>query len=101
MTNAGGAAYLTVLYVLYNMRSMKTQVEPEEVAIVFGANVRARRLKLGLTQEELAEKIGTYASHVSAIESGSKSIRLPNVAVWANALETTPDALLREPKKSA
>lgn len=77
---------------------MTTQAE--EVASVFGANVRAHRLKLGLTQEELAELIGTYGSHVSAIESGSKSIRLQNVAVWANALETTPSALLREPKKA-
>lgn len=80
---------------------MIPQVAPDEVSIVFGANVRARRLQLGLTQEDLAERVGTYASHVSAIESGSKSIRLPNTAVWANALETTPAALLKEPKKSA
>lgn len=69
--------------------------------VVFGANVRARRMQLGLTQQELAERLGTYDTHVSAIESGSKSIRLPNVAVWAEHLETTPAALLREPKKSA
>ena len=80
---------------------MTGQVAPNELTVIFGANVRARRLRLNLTQEELAERLGTYSSHVSAIESGSKSIRLPNVAVWAEALETTPDALLREPKKSA
>jgi transcriptional regulator with XRE-family HTH domain len=80
---------------------MSTQVSPDELTATFGANVRARRLQLGLTQAELAERLGTFDSHVSAIESGSKSIRLPNVAVWAEALETTPAALLKEPKKSA
>lgn len=80
---------------------MNQQVAPDELSLLFGANVRSRRLQLDLTQEELADRLRTYASHVSAIESGSKSVRLPNVAVWAEALETTPAALLKEPKKSA
>lgn len=74
---------------------------PDELMATFGANVRQRRLQLGLTQYDLADRLGTYDTHVSAIESGSKSIRLPNVAVWAEALETTPAALLKETKKSA
>lgn len=80
---------------------MIPQVSPDELMATFGANVRARRLQLALTQQDLAERLRTYDSHVSAIESGSKSIRLPNVAVWAEALETSPAALLKEPKKSA
>ena len=80
---------------------MAIQVAPDELTLIFGANVRARRTKLGLTQEELADRMGTYASYISAIEGGTRTPRLPNVAVFAEALETTPDALLREPKKSA
>lgn len=80
---------------------MQPQVSPQQLTNTFGANVRARRLQLGLTQGELATRLETYDSHISAIESGAKSIRLPNVATWAEALETTPAALLREPKKSA
>lgn len=76
-------------------------VAPHEVSIVVGANIRARRLNLGMTQQELADILGTYHTHVSAIESGSKTISLPNLAVWAEALKTSPSALLREPKKSA
>ncbi len=77
---------------------MNGPVAPNEVAHVLGANIRARRLQLGLTQQELADNLGTYDSHVSAIESGSKTISLPNLAVWATALKTTAAALLREPK---
>jgi transcriptional regulator with XRE-family HTH domain len=80
---------------------MSDQVAPDEVAVVVGGNIRARRLQLGLTQQGLADRIGTYPSHVSAIESGSKTISLPSLAAWADALETTASQLLREPKKSA
>lgn len=74
---------------------------PSDVATIVGANIRARRLQLGLTQQDLADNVGTYASHVSAIESGNKTVSLPTLVVWAEALTTTAAALLREPKKSA
>ena len=83
---------------------MTTQVEPSELVAVFAANVRSRRLKLGLTQQQLADRLGTYESYICAIEAGTKNPRLPNVANFAEALSTTPDALLKsskKPKKSA
>ena len=54
-----------------------------------------------MTQEELAERLGTYGTYISALENGEKTPWLKNLAPLAEALETTPDALLRQPKKSA
>ena len=34
---------------------------------------RATRLRLGLTQAELAALMGTYAQHISRIESGDRA----------------------------
>ena len=80
---------------------MTSQVAPDEVGIIFGANVRTHRAKLGLTQEELADLLGVHAPYISAIESGARTCRLQNVVLFAEALQTTPAALLKEPKKSA
>src|SRR5687768_12737125 len=38
----------------------------------FGGLVRSRREEMGLTQAELAERIGTTAAYVSQIESGRR-----------------------------
>lgn len=35
-----------------------------------GKNVKKAREKLGLTQEELAEKVGVHVSYISRIERG-------------------------------
>jgi transcriptional regulator with XRE-family HTH domain len=80
---------------------MSSQVAPEEVGCVFGANVRSHRLRLGMTQEELAAKLNVHPPYISAIESGTRTCRLQNVVAFADALDTTAAALLKEPKKSA
>ncbi len=77
---------------------MPAQMAPNQVARILGANIRARRLQLRMTQQELADDLGTYDSYVSAIESGNKNVSLPRLADWAAALKTTAAALLREPK---
>jgi len=70
-------------------------VEPEELTTKFAANVRKRRLDLGLTQEELAERLKKHKPYVSEIENGKRTPWLPNLAIFADALETTPSALLK------
>lgn len=39
-------------------------------SVLFGRLVAARRLEVGLSQEELAERMGTSQSHVASIEAG-------------------------------
>jgi len=58
-------------------------------------NIRARRLALGLTQEELAARVGYRSkSSVNKIELGTRGVRSEDVGTFARALETTPAALM-------
>ncbi|MBU0711039.1 helix-turn-helix domain-containing protein [bacterium] len=50
--------------------------EQEFEAFRLGALLEEARTKLGMTQEELAEKCGTNKSYISRIENNSSDIRL-------------------------
>lgn len=78
---------------------MIPDVQPEQLVAIFAANVKARRLALGLTQAQLAERLNAHVPYISAIENGKRTPFLGNVANFAEALQTTPDALLRASKK--
>ena len=41
-----------------------------------GALIQEARLEKGLTQEELAEKVGTTKSYISKIENNIKEVRI-------------------------
>ncbi len=56
----------------------------------FGERVRARRNELGLSQEELAKKLGyTSRSTINKIENGTNDVVQTKVVEFAKALETT------------
>lgn len=50
--------------------------EQEFEAFQLGVLLEEARLKLGMTQEELAEKCGTNKSYISRIENNASDIRL-------------------------
>lgn len=50
--------------------------EQEFEAFRLGVLLEEARLKLGLTQEELADRCGTNKSYISRIENNSSDIRL-------------------------
>lgn len=50
--------------------------EQEFETFKLGVLLEEARLKLGMTQEELAEKCGTNKSYISRIENNSSDIRL-------------------------
>jgi DNA-binding XRE family transcriptional regulator len=50
--------------------------EQEFEAFQLGALLEEMRIKLGMTQEELAEKCGTNKSYISRIENNASDIRL-------------------------
>lgn len=64
-----------------------------------GANIRTRREFLGLTQEVLANEIDCARVSVSNIESGRQCISVRRLLAFAEALGTTPTALLRGTEK--
>jgi transcriptional regulator with XRE-family HTH domain len=58
-------------------------VTPEER---FAANLRRQRLANGLSQEQLAAKMGLHPSEVSRLERGVREPRLGTIAKLAHAL---------------
>lgn len=52
----------------------------------FGQRVRAERLKLGLSQEELADRAGVHRTYIGMIERAEKNITLGNIEKIARAL---------------
>ena len=59
-----------------------------------GKNLRAARKKLGLTQEEVAERSGVQAGEVSRIERGKRDPQVSTLEKLAEAVETPPGRLL-------
>ena len=54
----------------------REQWEQEFEAFRLGVLLEQARVKLGMTQEELAEKCGTNKSYISRIENNASDIRL-------------------------
>lgn len=63
-----------------------------------GQRIRKNRKALGLSQEELAEKIGISSTHMSHIETGNTKLSLPVLVSISAALEVRTDELLFEEK---
>ena len=58
-------------------------------------NIRARRIALNMTQQELAKKLGYKStSTIAKIESGENDIPHAKIAAFAKALSTTPADLM-------
>ncbi|MBR5795383.1 MAG: helix-turn-helix transcriptional regulator [Erysipelotrichaceae bacterium] len=60
-----------------------------------GSRIKQRRESLGMTQEELAQKVGyTNRTTITKIEKGVNDIIQSKLWEFANALRTTPGYLL-------
>lgn len=60
----------------------------------FGEKVRNKRLKLGLSQEELAERATVHRTYIGMIERAEKNITLENIEKLAKALKLRINELL-------
>src|SRR5438034_9961656 len=61
---------------------------------LFGARLREMRIARGLTQPEIAARVGTSASNISDLERGIKVPTLTTVARLADALECNVSELV-------
>ncbi|WP_442513961.1 helix-turn-helix domain-containing protein [Pseudomonas promysalinigenes] len=61
---------------------------------VFAANVRRRRIELGISQEELAERAGVHRTYIGMLERSEKNATLYSIERLAGALEVEPATLL-------
>lgn len=60
-----------------------------------GTNIRNRRIELGMTQEELANRIGYKSkSTINKIELGINDIPQSKILRFAEVLKTTPKVLM-------
>ncbi len=60
----------------------------------FGANLRDAREKLGLTQEQVAQRSGVHSTEVSRIEGGRRDPKVSTLERLAKAVEVKPGRLL-------
>ena len=58
-----------------------------------GKRIKERREQLGLTQEQLAEKLGLATHYISTVERGTTFPRCEKLILLLNGLETSADAI--------
>ncbi|MDO5437098.1 MAG: helix-turn-helix transcriptional regulator [bacterium] len=61
----------------------------------FGKNVKIERIKLDLTQEQLAEKLGMSQNYLACIECGRQNMSLGKILELSEALGVEIEVLLK------
>jgi transcriptional regulator with XRE-family HTH domain len=69
-------------------------MQPEKLIEIFRRNVKQRRIELGISQSALADRLGVDQGYISDIERGTRNPSLIRLAPLAEALDTTPSALI-------
>jgi transcriptional regulator with XRE-family HTH domain len=62
---------------------------------MFGVRLQVIRTALGLSQQDLADKVGLTRTSITNIEAGKQRILLGDVERFANAFGVSPKHLLR------
>lgn len=63
---------------------------------LLGRRIREERLRIGLTQEQIAEKINVSTTYVGFIERGERSVTLEKLILLAECFQLPVDALLHD-----
>lgn len=81
--------YLQSVIMLLRSNNYKKGVEIKNMAAI-GQRIKQRRIELGMTQEELAHKMG-YASKttINKIENGINDVTQSKIIAFSKALETS------------
>lgn len=81
--------YLQSVIMLLRVNNYKKGVEIKNMAAI-GQRIKQRRIELGMTQEELAHKMG-YASKttINKIENGINDVTQSKIIAFSKALETS------------
>ena len=67
----------------------------------FGASVRSLRFRLGISQEELAERADMHRTYIAGIERGARNLTLKSIDRLAKALEVPSATLLSSTGRTA
>lgn len=71
-------------------------VSKSDIDKIFGKILREFRIKSGLTQEQLSEKLGISLKYISRIENGNNGIKTQTLIKYMNILGITPNTLYLE-----
>jgi transcriptional regulator with XRE-family HTH domain len=66
-----------------------------ELRKIVAANVKTRRLRLGLSQEELADVCGYHRTYVGSVERAERNVTLATLEALAKALDVPVEQLLQ------
>jgi transcriptional regulator with XRE-family HTH domain len=80
--------------ILKPKRSRKKQVD-SKLAIIFGENVKRERERLGKSQIELAESVGSSGTYIGLIERAQTAVTLPKMEKICNKLGKDVSYMLR------
>src|ERR1700712_4091237 len=65
-----------------------------EAARIFGERLREHRLRLGISQETLAQLSGVHWTFVGQVERGTRNLSLHNIIKLAGGLDIDPAILV-------
>ncbi|QPR40771.1 helix-turn-helix domain-containing protein [Brevibacterium casei] len=68
-----------------------------ELQRVVGENLRRHRLRLGLSQEAFAERLGVHRTYMGGVERGERNLTLKTVERLAETIGVQPLSLLTGP----
>ena len=71
-------------------------VSKSEIDKIFGKILRDFRVKNGLTQEQLSEKLGISLKYISRIENGNNGIKTQNLIKYMNILGIMPNIIYKD-----
>ena len=77
------------------MSSAKKYLENELGSLTFGMLLRAYRTSEGITQLDLADKLGVTKSHISDLENGRKLVSVDRAAQIAKKLKESEKQFVR------
>ena len=69
-------------------------MQPQQLSVVIGENIRRYRGQKNLTQAALAEAIGVAQGYVSDLEAGKRTPRVGRIAKIAEVLGVPPSYLM-------
>lgn len=76
------------------MEIVINEKDREEIRLSFGQLLRAKRVKFGISQEELAFRSGLHRTYVGSVERGERNLSLENIFVFAKTLQCHPRELI-------
>jgi len=69
--------------------------KPSKTRQILANNIRNARLKLGLSQEHLADKVGLHRTYIGSVERAERNVTIDNIERIAKALGISVIELLK------